>query len=121
MPAPARSAPPPALASAPRAKALHRAWLTPLPSMRVRTPRRERGRRSTAEHVDATLRRLGVSDVELSEALECPAKLFEHWRDGLEGVQLGDLVALAEHGGERVALAILDSITARIRSRHHGG
>lgn len=127
MSAALRSAPP-APSSEPRAKTLgpdeapkHRAWLTPLPSMRVRNPQREHGRRSTAELVDRVLRRLGVTSDELGDAIDCSPKIFEHWRDASEGIQLGDLEAIALAGGSRQALAILDAVTARIRNRiNHG-
>jgi hypothetical protein len=130
MSAALRSDLPPAPSSEPRAKALgpadapkHRAWLTPLPGLKVKAPKRETGRRSSAERVDRVLRRLGVTNEELAETLEVNPKFFQGWRDATEGIQLGDLEAIGDQhaAGARVALAILDAAAARLRHRlNHG-
>lgn len=105
----------------PPGKPRHRAYLTPLPGLRVKTPRREHGRRKAAELVDNTLKRIGGTDEELANALAVNPKLFEGWRDATEGCQLGDLLEIAMHGREREALAILDAAYEFIRGHRHRG
>lgn len=101
--------PPPAPGEPLRAKPLHRAWLTPLPKLKVTNPARERGRREAAESVDTLMRRRGVSSVEVAEALVINPKLIDGWRTAEEGIQLGDLRAMARAGAKRLAIAILEN------------
>lgn len=108
----------------PRAKPLHKAWATPLPRLKLQNKTRERGRRLAAEQTDLSLKRRGTSDVEIAEALVCNRKLIEGWRDANEGIQMGDVYALALVGADRDALAILDDARMYIlnlRSARHGG
>jgi len=99
-----------------RPKTLNRTDSTPLAGMKLRSPKRASGRIEAAQKVDKTLRRMCVTNDELDSATEAPVKLFEGWRDAREGVQIGDLFALADAGGARQALAIIDMARARIYS-----
>jgi len=104
-----RSSPPPSPApSEPRAK-----YLPPLPGMKLRSPKREAGRRLAAERFDETMRRRGTSNLELSEQTTLNERLIRDWRSGKEGWQGGDLYVI----DVRLALALLDMIRFDLLSR----
>lgn len=99
---PARSSPPPA----PGPEEARAKYLVPLPGMKIKTPRRESGRRRAAARFDEQMRKRCVSNLELSEVVGCNERLVRDWRSGKEGGQWGDLYAM----DRRLALALLDAI-----------
>lgn len=117
----ARSEPPPlpfrAKSLSSNDGAVHRAYLTPLPAMKLRNPLREAGRRRGAEIFDRCMRRRGATDVEVAEALETNKRTIERWRDARDGIQVGDLLVL----DRRLALAVLQALTEELlTSDFHG-
>lgn len=98
-----RSSPPPPGEGTEEARAK---YLVPLPAMKLRSPRREAGRRRAAKRFDEVMRKRGASNCEMAEVVGCQERLVRDWRRSKEGGQWGDLYAM----DRRAALALLDAI-----------